>query len=136
MSAEHTDFFVSHAGRDRAWAEWVAWHLTEAGYAVELDVWDWAAGENLIAKMSDALDRADRMAALLSAAYFDASRYTTDEYRAAVQHVPGTAENRLVPLRIENVPAEQVPAVPRPLLHRDLFGLDESAARSGRPRSG
>ena len=26
------DFFVSHAGADRAWAEWVAWQLTEAGY--------------------------------------------------------------------------------------------------------
>lgn len=40
------DFFVSHAGRDQAWAEWVAWHLVEAGYTVELDSWDWAAGEN------------------------------------------------------------------------------------------
>ncbi|MGH4021436.1 MAG: toll/interleukin-1 receptor domain-containing protein, partial [Pseudonocardiaceae bacterium] len=37
------DFFVSHAGRDQAWAEWVAWHLVEAGYTVELDCWDWAA---------------------------------------------------------------------------------------------
>ena len=38
------DFFVSHAGSDRAWAEWIAWQLTEAGYTVVLDVWDWAAG--------------------------------------------------------------------------------------------
>jgi hypothetical protein len=28
---DRTDFFVSHAGGDRAWAEWVAWQLTEAG---------------------------------------------------------------------------------------------------------
>jgi hypothetical protein len=34
------DLFISHAGPDRAWAEWVAWHLCEAGYTVELDVWD------------------------------------------------------------------------------------------------
>ncbi|MEV8507834.1 toll/interleukin-1 receptor domain-containing protein, partial [Actinoplanes sp. NPDC051475] len=30
------DVFVSHAGRDRAWAEWVAWTLLDAGYTVEL----------------------------------------------------------------------------------------------------
>ena len=29
------DLFVSHAGRDRAWAEWVAWELQQAGSRVE-----------------------------------------------------------------------------------------------------
>jgi TIR domain len=33
------DFFVSHAGPDRGRAEWLAWHLREAGYTVELDAW-------------------------------------------------------------------------------------------------
>jgi hypothetical protein len=28
--------FVSHAGRDLAWAEWVAWQLRDAGYELEL----------------------------------------------------------------------------------------------------
>ena len=28
------------------------------GYKVELDVWDWAAGQNFVMKISDALDRA------------------------------------------------------------------------------
>ena len=32
MVGDRADFFVSHAGADRAWAEWVAWQLTEAGY--------------------------------------------------------------------------------------------------------
>jgi hypothetical protein len=40
------DFFVSHAGPDAAWAEWVAWQLVEAGYEVELDRWDWPVGAN------------------------------------------------------------------------------------------
>ena len=39
---ERADFFVSHAGAERAWAEWVAWQLTDVGYTVELDAWDWA----------------------------------------------------------------------------------------------
>ena len=32
MSSRGTDFFISHAGRDTAWAEWLAWQLQEAGY--------------------------------------------------------------------------------------------------------
>ena len=68
------NIFVSHAGADRAWAEWVAWQLIEAGYTVELDLWDWAAGRNFVTAMSDALERCDRVVALFSAEYFDRSR--------------------------------------------------------------
>ena len=50
MGGDRKDFFVSHAGADRAWAEWVAWQLTDAGYTVELEVWDWAAGQNVVSR--------------------------------------------------------------------------------------
>jgi TIR domain len=100
MAGDNLDFFISHAGTDRAWAEWVAWQLTEAGYTVELDVWDWAAGQNFVIAMSDALERCDRVVALFSAAYFDRSRYTTEEWTAASLHVPGMAEGKLVPVRV------------------------------------
>ena len=129
MVGDSADFFVSHAGADRAWAEWVAWQLTDAGYTVELDVWDWAAGQNFMTAMSDALGRCDRVVALFSAAYFDRSRYTTEEWSAAALHVPGTGDNRLVPVRVEEVPATDMPAVLRPLVYRDLFGVGEEQAR-------
>ena len=129
MVGDRADFFVSHAGGDRAWAEWVAWQLTEAGYRVELDVWDWAAGQNFVTAMSNALDRCDRVVALFSAAYFDRSRYTTEEWSASVLHVPGVEAARLVPVRIEDVPSAEVPTVLRPLVYRDLFGLGEDQAR-------
>jgi hypothetical protein len=29
--AETRDFFVSFTGADRAWAEWIAWTIEEAG---------------------------------------------------------------------------------------------------------
>jgi hypothetical protein len=129
MGGERIDFFVSHAGADRAWAEWVAWQLIDAGYSVELDVWDWAAGQNFATAMSDALDRAARVVALFSAAYFERERYTTEEWSAATVHVPGAAERRLVPVRVEPVPSDKVPALLRPLIARDVFGTDEQAAR-------
>jgi TIR domain/Tetratricopeptide repeat len=124
-----TDFFVSHAGADRAWAEWVAWQLNDAGYTVELDIWDWAAGQNFMTAMSDALGRCDRIVALFSAAYFDRSRYTAEEWSAAALHMPGTGDNRLVPVRVAEVPAADVPAVLQPLVFRDLFGVSEEQAR-------
>jgi hypothetical protein len=129
MVGDSADFFVSHAGVDRAWAEWVAWQLTEAGYTVELDVWDWAAGQNFVTAMSDALGRCARVVALLSAAYFDRSRYTTDEWSVAALHMPGTGDNRLVPVRVEDVPTKDMPAVLRPVVYRDLFGVGEEQAR-------
>ena len=129
MGGDRVDFFVSHAGRDGAWAEWVAWQLIDAGYTVELDVWDWAAGRNFVTAMSEALARADRAVALFSAAYFEPERYTTEEWSASLVHVPGVAAGRLVPVRVEEVPADKVPPVMRPLVSCDVFGVAEEEAR-------
>jgi len=129
MEGDRADFFVSHAGADRAWAEWVAWQLTDAGYTVELDAWDWAVGQNFVLAISDALARCDRVLALFSPAYFERPRYTTEEWTAALVHVPGTRQGRLVPVRVENLPAEDMPAVLRPLIFCELVGLDAAEAR-------
>jgi hypothetical protein len=66
---EAADFFVSCTGADRAWAEWVAWQLEQAGYSVIVQAWDFEPGDNFVARMRDALERADRTLALVSAAY-------------------------------------------------------------------
>jgi hypothetical protein len=129
MGGDRIDFFISHAGADRPWAEWVAWQLIGAGYTVELDVWDWAAGQNFITAMSDALERADRVVALFSPTYFERARYTTEEWTAALVHVPGTGQGRLVPVWVENAPAENMPSVLRSLICCDLFGVDATEAR-------
>ena len=38
MGGDSVDFFVSHAGADRAWAEWVAWQLIQTGYSVDVEL--------------------------------------------------------------------------------------------------
>ena len=129
MEGDRADFFVSHAGADLAWAEWVAWQLTDAGYTVELDAWDWPVGQNFVLAMSDALARCDRVLALFSPAYFERPRYTTEEWTAALVHMPGTGQGCLVPVRVENLHAEDMPAVLRPLILCDLVGLDAAEAR-------
>ena len=100
-----------------------------AGYTVELDVWDWPVGRNFVIAMSDALDGCDRVVALVSAAYVDRSRYTTEEWAASQVHTPGAKGDRLVPVRVEDVPVAEVPALLRPLVSCDLFGVDAAEAR-------
>ncbi|SDZ20852.1 Tetratricopeptide repeat-containing protein, partial [Geodermatophilus africanus] len=138
MSGRGTDFFISHAGRDTAWAEWLAWQLQQDGYRVELDVWDWAPGEDFVARMSAALESADRLLAVCTAAYF-ASALGGAELRAAFAD-QAKAEGRIVPVLVEPV---TLPPLYAPLIHLDLIGLDEATAAArlrtrlagGRPAS-
>lgn len=59
--------FISYASADRAWAEWVAWQLTDAGYATFLDVDDLSHGDALTSRLDGELRIADAVVALLSA---------------------------------------------------------------------
>ncbi|MFC8349544.1 FxSxx-COOH system tetratricopeptide repeat protein [Streptomyces sp. NPDC057280] len=113
-------WFVSHAGADRAWAEWVAWQLLDAGHEVELDCWDWGAGENFILKMNAALEQG-RMLALFSPAYFEPERFTTPEWTAMLAR-----QKQITPVRIAKTPT---PAILSSFIVTDLFGLDDQAAR-------
>ncbi|MFJ5869212.1 FxSxx-COOH system tetratricopeptide repeat protein [Streptomyces parvus] len=113
-------WFVSHAGADRAWAEWAAWQLIDAGFQVELDHWDWGAGDNFVLKMNAALERG-RFLALFSPAYFEPDRFTTPEWTAIV-----AMKEKITPVRVAEVVAEPIL---RPLIAPDLFGIGEEAAR-------
>ncbi|TXS43952.1 toll/interleukin-1 receptor domain-containing protein [Streptomyces sp. uw30] len=115
--------FVSHAGHDGQWAEWVAWHLREAGYAIELDLWHWRTGEDFVRKMNDAMERASAVVALFSPQYFAPGRYTEEEWTAAV-----AGRDRFVPLVVEPLEAGQLPAILRPRIRQELHDLEEPAA--------
>src|SRR4051794_32884091 len=123
VSSRGTDFFISHAGRDTGWAEWLGWQLQEAGYTVELDVWDWAPGEDFVSRMAAALERADRLLAVCPRAYFF-SPFGGAELRAAFAGSAAT-QRRIVPVLVEPV---TLPPLYAPLIHLDLTGLDEAAA--------
>jgi hypothetical protein len=120
--------FVSYAGRDRAWAEWVAWQLEHAGWgvSVELACWDWQAGEQFVAKMNAALATCDVMVAVCSQAYYEPRRWTTEEWTAAVR----MAKDRprfLVPVRVDDAPA---PPLLAGLVTPALHGLPLEQARA------
>jgi hypothetical protein len=121
VSGRRVDFFVSHAGRDTGWAEWLAWQLHQAGYSVELDVWDWAPGEDFVTRMQTALQRAGRLLAVCTEAYFS-STFGGAELRAAFAQ---QAAGRVVPVLVEPV---TLPPLYSSLIYLDLIGLDEAAA--------
>src|SRR3954470_18594564 len=99
-----------HQPRRTAWAEWLAWQLQQAGWTVELDVWDWAPGEDFVARMQAALQSADRLLAVCTEAYF-ASAFGGAELRAAFAGSAAVA--RIVPVLIEPV---ILPALYAPLI--------------------
>jgi tetratricopeptide (TPR) repeat protein len=124
MSAA-ADFFVSYTSADRAWAEWIAWQLEQAGYQVIVQAWDFEPGDNFVVRMRDALEQADRTVALVSAAYL-ASSYCTDEWTGAFLHDPD-GRNRLLQVRIEDC---ELPRLLRAQVYVDLVGLPREQARA------
>ncbi len=115
--------FISYAPPEEGWARWADWHLTEAGHQVELDLWDWAAGDNRVAALSDAIEHSDCVLALLSPAYLSASAPTRDHWPAVLAR-----RGRFVPLVVAEVP--RLPALLLPLISCELTGRDESDARA------
>ena len=121
--------FISHAGVDTGWAEWAAWHLGQAGYDVELDAWDWPAGDSFVHRMNEAMDRAAVVVALWSPAYFEADRFTGDEWMPLVagRGLGRTGEKRLVPIWVADPAGVAVPATLRHLSTIRVDDLDDAA---------
>jgi hypothetical protein len=117
--------FVSHAGPDTNWADWVAWHLREAGHQVELDAWHWQVGESFITRMRQAMEIPGIVfVALWSEAYFEQGRYTAMEWDAILAASRET-RRRVVPLRVTPV---RPPDLEGSLLYADLFDIDPATA--------
>ncbi len=122
--AERFDFFISHAGADQQWAEWIGQQLVDAGYTIELDVWHWAAGTHFVAAMQAALERADRVLAVYSAAYFTHA-YAQAEHASAFASTVTDRPGRIVPVRIDEC---DVPELYASLTRIELAGLGEADA--------
>jgi TIR domain/NB-ARC domain len=117
-------FFISYNKADRTWAEWIAWHLEEAGYTTIIQAWDFQPGMNFVHKMHEAIQQVERTIAVLSTNYLEAL-YTYPEWEAAFQQDPRGEKGILVPVRIQEC---KPPGLLGPISYIDLVGLDETAA--------
>jgi TIR domain-containing protein/NB-ARC domain-containing protein len=117
-------FFISYDRADRAWAEWIAWQLEQAGHQVKIQAWDFAPGRNFLLEMQKTILECERTIAVLSPNYFS-SEFAEAEWATAFRLDPTGKNQKLIPVRIEVC---QPPGLLGSLIYIDLVGLDEQAA--------
>lgn len=120
------DFFVSFNSADKDWADWIAWTLEEAGYQVVYQPWDFRPGNNFILKMQEAASEARRTVVVLTDNYLKAE-YTQPEWAAAFAEDPRGEKRKLIPLRVAPC---SLTGLHKPLIYKDLVGLDPEAAKA------
>ncbi len=118
------DFFISYTGRDRTWAEWIAWTLEEAGYSVVIQAWDFRPGGNFVLDMQQAV-QANRTIAVLSALYLD-KPFTQSEWAAAFAQDPTSRDHKLIPVRVEEC---HPPGLLAQIVYVDIFDCEEAGAK-------
>lgn len=118
-------FFVSYNKADKAWAEWVAWHLEEADYDVVIQAWDFTVGRNFVLDMQKAASSSERTIAILSAEYLNAL-YTQPEWAAAFVQDPTGTRGLLIPIRVSEC---ELTGLLKPITYIDLVGQSESRAK-------
>jgi hypothetical protein len=118
-------FFISRAGEDAEYAQWMAGVLEEAGFTTILQDLDFQVGDNFIHKMNEALGAAEQVIALLSPAYIAKDFTLMELYSALAKHGIGT-KRHLIPVRIA---ACEIPPVLNQIVYTDLAGKDPAEAR-------
>lgn len=119
-------FFISYHPEDTSWAQWIAAQLSDHGYSVFVQAWDFQPGQNLVLEMQRAASQAERTLALLSPSFLT-SRFTAAEWAAAFAQDPTGERRKLIPVRV-------APCLPEgllgPIIYIDLVGKDEDTART------
>lgn len=113
------DFFISYNKADRAWAEWIAWQVEQAGYKTIVQAWDFRPGSNFVLEMQRAASEAERTIAVLSPDYLTAL-FTQPEWTAAFAKDPTGIKGTLLPVRVRKCDLEGL--LPQ-IVHIDLAGL-------------
>jgi hypothetical protein len=124
MSAA-ADFFVSYTSADRAWAEWIAWQLEAEGYQVVVQAWDFTPGNDWAHEMQRATSTAERVVAVLSAAYLR-SAHGEAEWRVFYAQDPSGQQGLLLPVRVDKV---DPPGLLKTRIYVDLVDQDTTSAR-------
>ncbi|HEV7402003.1 MAG TPA: TIR domain-containing protein [Chthoniobacteraceae bacterium] len=124
--AERKDFFISYNKEDRAWAEWTAWHLEEAGYSVVIEAWDFGAGSNFVVEVDTAIKECDRIIAVLSPNYLTAI-YTQPEWAAYFAPDPTGARRKILTVRVGECETD---GLLKALVYTDLVGLPLEKAKA------
>jgi hypothetical protein len=120
------NFFISYTNADKAWAEWIAWTLEEAGFSVIIQAWDFRPGGNFVLDMQRAASGAEKTIVVLSQTYLQ-SEYTQPEWATAFAQDPQGTARKLIPVRIAECKPTGMLA---PIIYVDLLDLPQEDARA------
>ncbi|WP_261560596.1 toll/interleukin-1 receptor domain-containing protein [Frankia tisae] len=124
MMTAQWDFFISYDQADRAWAEWLASTLEQAGYHISFAGWDDVPGSNWVNNLLTAIKSSTRTIVVLSAAYAG-STTNQHEWQEAWRRDPVGVARRLVPVRVEECVA---PGAMAQIVPIDVFDPEMSAS--------
>ncbi|GAA2743141.1 FxSxx-COOH system tetratricopeptide repeat protein [Kitasatospora cinereorecta] len=116
------DLYLSYVPEDRAWADWIAALLTDAGFRVVPR--DASAGANPRSATERGIDSAYRTIALLSAGYLQSPQAQALWDRTIIAD-PAGARRQVIPVRVSDVRLTAPYNSRNPV---DLIGRDEQAA--------
>jgi hypothetical protein len=119
------DFFVSYTQADRGWAEWIAWELESAGFAVVIQAWDMQPGDNWVHRVDEACELAAHTVAVVSGSYLR-SEWGRVEQLAAIWRDPLGKHRKLIPVRVSDC---ALPGLLGSISVIDVFDADEATAR-------
>lgn len=120
-----TSFFISYNRADKAWAEWIAWIIEEAGHTTVIQAWDFRPGGNFVLDMQRAVAKTDKTLVVLSDNYLN-SAFTQPEWAAAFANDPMSQERKIIPIRVHEC---NPIGLLRSIVYVNLVGLEEDAAR-------
>ena len=118
------DFFVSFAGQDVEWANWISYVLEDAGYRTLNQRQDMLPGHNFVHQIQRGT-LADRTIIVLSPDYFDRP-FPESEWAAAYSQDPVGVRRKLVPVRVRPC---SPPGLLASIVYIDLVGLTRDEAR-------
>ena len=121
----HKDLFISYAGADRLWAEWIAWQLEEAGYSVIIQK-SFPHEQNFAQEMKTALEQTNYTLAVFSPDYVDALSMST-EWSEVLSTEPSSKQRVLIPVQVRETRNRLRSILPL-ISYLDLVGLDEQEA--------
>lgn len=119
------DFFVSYTGKDKTWAEWIAWQLEAAGHTTIIQAWDFKSGGVFPGDMHRALQQSARVLAVLTPDYM-ASGFCQPEWQAAFAKDPTGEKGIFVCVRVADFKPD---GILTGRTYIDLVSLTENAAR-------
>jgi len=117
-------FFISYTGCDKAWAEWIAWQIEDAGHKAVMQAWDFGPGSNFVLEMQKAAKSTSATIAVLSKDYIE-KPFPSSEWAAAFVKDPSGQKNRLIPVRISDVEPDGLLSS---IVYIDLFNVSEELA--------